>query len=161
MKKFDFRLEKVMEFKQHKQKENERKLAAVKQAINQQQNKLSEMNSQRDKCQQAMAEKNGPYLDVPEIQTYYLYLVRLTREIIQRMEQIWRLEEDAETKREILLKSAQEKKVLERLREKHYLSYRRELDKSEQKQLDEIASLARNNTIESLGHEDTKHFLSA
>ncbi|MCD6169369.1 MAG: flagellar export protein FliJ [Candidatus Latescibacteria bacterium] len=144
MRRFNFRLQKVMEFKEHKQKENERKLAGVKQELHKREGELSEMNNRKDNCQQRIVEKNSSHINVPEMQAYYLYLVRLTQQIREQMKQIWRLQKDAEDRRKLLLKSVQEKEMLKKLRDRYYLSYRRELERSEQKQLDEIASIIRN-----------------
>ena len=67
------------------------------------------------------------------------YLRQLRQDVIHQEEVMDDLEAKAEDKRIDLLKASQEKKVLENLRERQYISYRKDLSRWEQAFLDELA----------------------
>ncbi|HID95620.1 MAG TPA: flagellar export protein FliJ [Candidatus Latescibacteria bacterium] len=143
MKRFNFRLQKIMEFRQHKEEAGERELALAKTELGREETKLLRLNHKRDGCRKEILKKNNSKVDVPEILVHYTYLSKLAKEISAQTIQVDKLKDNVEEKRRILLELFKEKKILEALRERDYASYRKDSEKKEQDQMDELASLAR------------------
>jgi flagellar FliJ protein len=138
---FKFRLESVVGLK--KQKEDERRiaLASARKDLQQKEECLLDLHNEKHDCVQAVGSKTGcGGMNIPEMLVYYAYLEKLTDEIAESTGAVERSREDVESKRELLIQSSREKKVLENLREKlrarHLLAARR----AEQVNMDETAS---------------------
>lgn len=139
MAKFNFRLEPVVSLK--KQKENQRKiaLAQAKDELAKRERNLINLCEHKDECEKALIEDLlAGTVDISRKIIFYAYLERLTDEISQQKERVSEARRDVEVKRDLLLETSREKKTLERLRNRMWERYLKEMRKIEQTMLDEV-----------------------
>ena len=139
MKKFDFRLQKVMEYKEHKEKEKQRELAKAKDRLRSELERLLGLNQRQAFYHDHVRKINLDKMNLRELSLYQTYLQKLSQEILHQKCQVRTSEENVSESRKKLLESSKEKKTLETLRAKKFQAYRKEMDRTEQKEIDESA----------------------
>ncbi|NOX36599.1 MAG: flagellar export protein FliJ [Calditrichaeota bacterium] len=139
MKKFEFRLEKVLEMKE---RELQREQKALADLLRKQQEAHELLNEKRimvegyiQKMEKVASGEAGT------LKTYYEYLQALLQEMYHLQNRIIDLEKQADVQRKKLLDVQKEQKILENLKEQNYQKYLEENKKNEQSFLDEIAML--------------------
>lgn len=136
---FKFRLEKVLLYKEQLEKE-------VK-------SKLAELNAQREQLKQRYAslkqdelfqEQKLSQTSVTEMGERWLidnYIKALRQDIQQTQKNIGMLDAQIEKTRMELAEKAKDRKIMEKLKEKHFEHYKKEEQLKEQRNLDEITSI--------------------
>ncbi len=142
MKKFSFRLEKVLKLKERMESLKRGEYGDAVKLVDDRQRALDGLDIERDRC---AAEENeflvGTGLNVVRLRAYSRYFNRLRGEVKVTTEIMRALEKDAEVKRQELIVSSREKKTLERYKEKLESVHLQEMDKAEQQELDELGAV--------------------
>lgn len=142
MKKFKFRLQKLLEIRVKKedlakqafskaQKQLEMEIAKKESLIH---DLAKEQNNLKEK------RKSGSLVSSEEA-SYKSYFIRLNNMITDQQLTINQTMNEVEKRREELIEASKEKKVLESLKEKKYEEYLFEANMEEQKFLDELATM--------------------
>ncbi len=142
MKKFSFRLEKVLRLKERIETLKRGEYGAAAQRVSERERALAALDSERERCSvEEQKLLTGEGLDVMRLRTYSRYFNHLRGEMRIGTEIKRALQKDAEVKRQSLIVSSREKKTLERYKEKLELSHIRDMDKAEQQELDELGAI--------------------
>ncbi len=139
MKKFKFRLEKVLEMKE---RELQREQKALADLLRHQQEAHKLLNEKRIMVEGHIQKmENVTSGEAGTLTTYYEYLQTLLQEMYHLQNRIIDLEKQADVQRKKLLDVQKEQKILENLKAQNYQKYLEENKKNEQSFLDEIAML--------------------
>jgi len=142
MKKFKFRLEKVLQFRLVVKGEKLRELNVAQKKLRDAQDHLEHLNAEFGNNKIA----DGQIMMVDEIQIKGAYGERLKAEIAQQGVLLLNLEEELETARNIYVEASRDAEVLEKLKEKKKSSHTELVLKEEEKFLDELTT-QKGNTI--------------
>ena len=141
-KKFRFRLEPLLKIRQYREKERQKEHAGAVQEVLKQKQELVTLDNQRLDTLDHQRQKLVGRLSVAEALVCSRYLVKLKRQRMNGNGLLHGLEREAENKRQKLVIAARDRKMYELLKDKQQLRHRQELEKQEQKQLDEVAVTA-------------------
>ena len=140
MKKFEFRLQRIMEVKEEIEKQKERDFAIAKRKALEEEYKLSEIKIQYENCWKDIENKTSQQtVDTSEIRQYYQYLQKLEGDIERQFICLQETNAEVEKRRDILIEATKERKILENLKGRKLASYQEELNRVEQNFFDEIA----------------------
>ena len=143
MKKFKFRLQKVMEFKEEIERQRMLDLGRAKKRVSSEERKLEQLWKEDSDCRIQIEEKEKEDIINPvEMDLYYRYLRKLGSDMESQKERIQAAKNKMEEKRQILLTARKERKILEKLKEKKYFAYVTGIARKEQFYLDDLASTA-------------------
>jgi flagellar FliJ protein len=135
---FKFRLDPVVSLKKRAEDIRKNELAEARRDLGRQETHLVNLFEHRAACQQRIASQpDCSNLDVEGKLVYYAYMERLADEIANQTGAVERSRGDVESKRELLLKSSREKKVLENLRHRMKEKFTDGVKKAEQASLDD------------------------
>ncbi|MFH2037251.1 MAG: flagellar FliJ family protein [Candidatus Zixiibacteriota bacterium] len=140
MKKFQFRLERVLQLKLHNEKEKQKKLAEAAQKVFNQQEKLAGLVTDRHINQKEQRQCLLGKIDRSLMSNYSRYYLHLKKEEMMGTEMLNALKRAQEKKRLDLIEATREKKSYEKLKERKKEKYHKEAELNLQKEQDEIAS---------------------
>lgn len=141
MKRFEFKLQALLNFRKHLERIAQQDLAKTVMAMTDCENQISALqdtHGQSAKRLELIVEKG---VTAQEFKHHHAYLGSVTRMIAGEQQRKIQLEKVLIKKRVELKKRSIDKKAMERLREKQAKEYNQELLTAEQKELDEISSL--------------------
>ncbi|MBI4529887.1 MAG: flagellar export protein FliJ [Candidatus Latescibacteria bacterium] len=139
MQRFSFRLQTIERLRTHEENRRKEELAEARRCLIAEEGRLSRLHEQSNVYQSQLVFSQGEQLDMTDIVLVRTYLEELDRQIELQERQVEQAAIEVENRREVLVKVSQDRKVLEKLREKRYLDYRREANREEQIFLDEVA----------------------
>jgi flagellar FliJ protein len=134
MKKFKFSLEKVLMIREFEEKEAQIELGKAISVVNELNNKLKYIASERIKSNESRANSS----DLNFLMSVENYINGLDFQKEQLLEQLAQAELVVEEKRKIMIEAMQKRKALDKLKENQYKNYKKELLLEEEKILDEI-----------------------
>jgi flagellar FliJ protein len=142
MKKFRFRLQKVMELKEEIEKQRKLELSEARRHLMDEKQKLEEMETHNKDCWNTVerietADRVNPW----ELVCAHRYMHKLEEEMMWQSGKVLEVEAAFDEKRIKLLEASKERKMLEKLKEKRFSTYRTDADRKEQKILDEFAAM--------------------
>lgn len=141
MKKFEFRLQRVLEIKEELEKQKERELGEAQKVVLDIIEKIENLNAIHLQCRQELEKKTSEEkVDTIEMQNYYRYLKQIENNIERQLQLKFEAETELERRRVILIEASKERKILENLKERKISLYQEELNRFEQNIIDEIAS---------------------
>ena len=141
MKRFEFKLQALLNFRKHLERIAQQDLAKTVMAVTDCENQISSLQTthgQSAKRLELIVEKG---VTAQDFKQHHAYLGDVTRMIAGEKQRKMQLEKVLIKKRIELKKRSIDKKAMERLREKQAKEYNQELLTAEQKELDEISSL--------------------
>jgi flagellar FliJ protein len=140
MKRFQFRLQRVLDAKQLKEEIRKKELGEAKQHLSEGERRLSAYIEMKHLYEEEMRKtQSSPTLLVGELVTHS-HSINWTRSaIIAQRSRVETLTHRVEEKREALVEASKEKKALENLKTRRYTDYRKEFGRTAQRFLDEIA----------------------
>ncbi len=141
MKRFEFKLQALLNFRKHLERIAQQDLAKTVMAVTDCENQISSLQTTHGlsaKRLESIVEKG---VTAQEFKQHNAYLGAVTRMIEGEKQRKIQLETVLKKKRNELKKRSIDKKAMERLREKQAKEYNQELLTAEQKELDEISSL--------------------
>ena len=136
MKRFTFALQPVLEVRERRERERMQRLAEAQLALQGALERLTALERERDVGVLTVRERHGQ-LDLEELQAYYSHLEHLAGEIALQRERVAAARGQVDAARADLVAASTEKRVVERLRERRYESFRHEERLAEQRQVDD------------------------
>lgn len=141
MRKFRFRLQKLLEIRRLKEDLQRQELARARQALDREKANLAELKGvQAEAIDELRAAFEG-VLDVDRIASYHRYLGLLAHHIGDRQAAVGRLAREEAAKRAAVIAARRERKIVEKLKERAYARYRDEVAHMEQAFLDEVGTI--------------------
>ena len=136
MKRFEFKLERVLGYRGVREEQKRRLLAEAQRAIPTQRERIRmievEINKQMAEVQARCVEN----VDVKDVVARRLYTSYLQSAVVLANEALASLRGQVEARRQELVQASKEKKVLERVREKRFREHVYEMDREEQNFID-------------------------
>jgi flagellar FliJ protein len=135
VKRFIFSLEKVLELREYREQETEIALGRAVGELTSIENQLKELALQRLK---AGEERFNPTNDAFAIRNYEFYIQRLDHTKEELLEAAATAQLKVEEARELYLEASRQRKVLDKLKEKRAVAYRKTMFAEETKMLDDL-----------------------
>jgi flagellar FliJ protein len=139
MRRFVFSLQKVLEYRQRLEEQAIRAFAEAQAQLMHEQAVLHKLLIEREEC--LRRSHRCQHLSVELLAVEQTYLSALEERIARQRQRVAEAEKVLEEKRQALIEAQRERKTLERLREKQYEEWRQEWLRTEQKALDELATV--------------------
>lgn len=135
---FDFRLQKLLELRRHKEEAAQREVAAANQAVADRNRIILGLMSDEDAAKDELRSIQERAIDVDRLRRTDEYLSSLERLLQREYEALQDLVKAEMEKRRLLAEAHRGVRVLERFRERKLKLHRVELDREERRVLDEI-----------------------
>ncbi len=150
---FNFRLQPVLEHRRRLEDQAKLKLARAKIAERQARQVLTSMETAFGDGQSDMADARRAEIDASEVAVYQRYLDRLKQDIAEQGGIVTTLHVHSEERRSEVMDGMKARKVVEKLKERQYQQYQIEVNRNEQKQVDEFATTRYNRSKGKTGAE--------
>ena len=137
---FQFSLQKVLELRERMEEQAAAELGRLQSLETEARKRLALQEDQRGQKLSAWREISQGALDIGELETYQRYLGMLDQNIVQQRALVHELEVSVEEQTNEFLAARRKREMLEKLKEKEYAQYHRELLSKEQRELDDIAA---------------------
>lgn len=147
MAKFVFRLQSLLNVKIQLEKSLKDELGKAVAKVEEEKSKLAQIENDRENYINQVNNKSAKGIRIGEIREFNSYIVFLREKIEFQKENIKKAQKIVDKYREQLVKVVQEKKMLEKYKEKQYQQYLKEQQGQEQKLIDEIVSFNYNNSL--------------
>ena len=148
MKKFKFRLQRVLDTKGSDEKMRQRDLGIAQQTFNTEEERLKNLNTElREQSEKQRSLVSGS-AKVADLVMNHRWQRQLNTRISKQTEEVEHCGEVVEERRQELLETSREKKVLERLKEKKFEEYRITELTAQQNALDDLGSRKRSIMVE-------------
>jgi flagellar FliJ protein len=138
--KFVFKLQAVLNLKKQIEENLKNELGKAVQELERQKKKLMDIELERATYYQEINDKSSSGISVGKLKEFSSYISHLNEKIKQQKNNIKRAQKTVDKYREQLIIAVQERKMMEKLREKKYAEFMKEQQREEQKAIDEIAS---------------------
>ncbi len=140
MQKFGFRLESVRNLKVQLEDNAKNNLALASRELKKQKEFLTGLRTTREDSISELNSKVDEGVSISQIRAYNNYLTFLKQKITEQKENVNTAQKQVDVRRESLVKAVQERKILDKLREKKYGEFLKEQGKAEQLLIDELNS---------------------
>jgi flagellar FliJ protein len=140
MKKFNFRLERILRYKEQIEDEKKRKLALVQNQLIQEKNRLAVIVTTRSKYMSSFGIKKAGRVNLRNLIISKRYIDKLSGDVVVQTKIVKAAENDFNAAQKALLEAAREKKKYEKLREKQLGKHTLENNLKENKELDEFGA---------------------
>lgn len=140
MAKFNFDLENVLKVKKIRENQAKASLLSLQKHYQEEENVLKKMEEDYLYYQRDLSEKKQTACELAELKLYADYFQKALLDIAQQKDVLSELEQKVSRQRDELVTKVKERKILENLKEKKYLQFKKELLHKEQNFLDEIAT---------------------
>jgi len=138
MKRFQFRFEKVLSYRRHQEKQKQRDLAAVENMRRLQEQTIAATLAERVRQQQEQSRHMTGAVDPRRLSRYTRYFLALKQRELADRELLGRIEKEADRRRAELIEAAKQRKIYEKLEERHYERYQGEYNSLQQKETDDL-----------------------
>lgn len=137
MNKYKFSLDNVLNWRESQEEEAKRGFLVCQKAQREQEEILEDYKAASEEI------KNDSinYLDVNTLRQQYIYKNHLDNEIKKQEQTVKIYSNETEKMKEVFVGAQKERKIMDRLKEKHYDNYLFEMKAEEQKELDEMGTL--------------------
>lgn len=136
MKRFTFALQPVLDVRERHERERMQRLADAQMVLARAEERLAALEQERD-AEVLTVREHHSHLELEELQAYYAHLEHVASEIALQRERVAAARGQVDAARAELVAASTEKKVVERLRERRYESFRNEERLAEQRQVDD------------------------
>ena len=140
MKRFQFRLQNVLNYREKIERQHELVFARAVQTVQAQQRQLMSLYELTSEAMEDMRRQGSDKVDVVALRQERLYLTSVRRKIAEAIKRLRVLEHELERARRSFIDARKDRRVLELLRQKRRTEYQYEADRQEQKELDEVGS---------------------
>jgi flagellar FliJ protein len=141
MKRFEFKLQALLNFRKHLERMAQQDMAKTVMAVDNCETRIDSLQTTHGQSAQRVEQLVEKGINAREFRQHHAYLGAVIGMIAEEKQRKTQLEKVLEKKRLALKKRSIDKKAMERLREKQAKEYNQELLVAEQKELDEISSL--------------------
>jgi flagellar export protein FliJ len=139
MKKFNYRLRGIEDFRKERLKTALRELKKVRDAFKSEKEFLDILTDQREDYRARLKDKSHAFLELNELNWYKEYLHLLEEKIKEKKQDLKILRQNLIQLKKLTKKREKEKKTLEKNRLAKFTQFLAELRKEEQKELDEVS----------------------
>jgi len=139
MKKFQFRLDRVMEYKKKVEEEKKKELFTARENLRLAIENLKKLMKERKDIMDTLKNFQRDDIKINHVLLYLNYLYALNEKIKLKKIEVSQKEREVAEKEKELIEARKEVKVLENLREKRYQDYLQEVKRKEQFMEDEFA----------------------
>lgn len=139
-KKFQFRLEKLLQLRSHDETLKQKELAVSARKVMSQQEFIHNLDSRNRAGQDESRKYLTGQIDPNHLVRYSRYFMKLKKDKLSGIEVLKALEREREKHRQELLEATRRRQILEKLREKKREAYLKKAELVSQKEQDEIAS---------------------
>ena len=139
-KRFKLRFESVKNAKDREEERNQEALAEARRLLHSEEAELSRLLDLRKAQLGQLREKQAGRLNTADISLAHAYLEKLGGQIQEQTQRVDEARSGADEKRTILLKTVQERKVLENLKDRDHREFRKEERRRDQAAMDETAN---------------------
>ena len=140
MKKFEFRLEPLLNLKEQEEKNIQKELLKLRKNYNQLKEKLADYEQDKKNWQHELSDEQETGINTKDLLKYRNYIDYLNNQIKETKLEMDYWREKIEECQERLLAKVKEKKKLSKLKEKEYEAHWEEFIQEERKESDEIAT---------------------
>jgi flagellar FliJ protein len=141
MKKFKFRLEKILQLKAHIEQEKQKVLSLATQKVINQEKALGEIGHSRIQAQQEQRSFLTGHINTGMMSIFSRYYLKLKKNELAGREMLGALRKEQEAKRQELVKATRAKKIYEKLKDRKQEEFNSEYQLQLLKEQDEIASM--------------------
>ena len=136
---FNFKLEKVLNYKETVENEKKTKFAQIKQRLHKEESLLDDYYKQKKSI---IEEKNSfnENIKAGELYLYNLYINTINKKIERQKSIILKTKEELNKAKDEMLNAVKEKKIFEKLKENKYEEFISEQEKEEEKIVDNLVS---------------------
>ena len=139
MRRFNFRLQSILNLKEKKLEDERLKLAGIISVLESQKDILLEMNEKKEYLEAQLENiTNSQVLDIQHVVGYKNFLNRTTQDIKMQFEIIKKTQFELEEQQIKVNEAYREVKVLEKLKEKQYKNFLFEYEQTQIKEIDDI-----------------------
>lgn len=135
MKRFAFRLQRVLDYRQSLKKESERELLEKNNHLNECEKQLDEIISEQDKC---MVRDENVLMSGAEVVLQGDYKHKLQEALVQQRLLVLEAIDAVQSARDLYIRRSMEQEVLDNLRQRKVDEYRQDKRRHEQKDMDEL-----------------------
>lgn len=139
MKRFNFRLKKVLKHREIVENLRKEKLGKAKSELKKERDLLRKMEDTRRRTREELKERRSNLISLPEALIYETYLERMDEEVGLQTTKAAQLSQKVEKTRQDLIEASQEKKIVEKLKERREEEYSNEMKRFEQGISDEAS----------------------
>ncbi len=140
MQKFGFRLESVLKLKTQMEDNAKNSLARAARELEYQKDYLGQLEQVKEDSMQTLNSSVDKGIPVYEVRNYNNFFGLMKNKINNQKVNVNNAQKDVDINREALIHAMQEKKILEKLKDKKYEEYIKEQSKAEQLLIDELNS---------------------
>ena len=140
MKKFFFSLDTVLRYKEQILDNLKGEHARILQKIRMCEQEIEALERERMDCAREFGRKRERGMAINDIRTYENYLESLRLKIIQKKNQLERLLEEEEKKREQVVEAKKETSSIDKLKERKRFEYEKEVQKQEELSIEEFVT---------------------
>jgi len=139
LRRFNFRLQSILNLKEKKLEDERLKLAGIISVLESQKDILLEMNEKKEYLEAQLENiTNSQVLDIQNVVSYKNFLNRTTQDIKMQFEIIKKTQFELEEQQIKVNEAYREVKVLEKLKEKQYKNFLFEYEQTQIKEIDDI-----------------------
>jgi flagellar protein FliJ len=142
MKKFSFRLERILQYKLQIEDQKRRELTARLDELEAQKTILLQLTIKKDECQRQYSSLFKGAIDVDKLKNTRRFLDKLQHDQINQTKKIVECEKKVEKAKANLLEAMRDRKKYDNLKERKLQAYGKEINRQEQKALDEFGGQA-------------------
>lgn len=143
MKKFQFGLDRVLDYRQRILEGRQNEYATATRRVQEQQARLDVVQERYQSLNNRFREEAAAGITIADAMSYENGLRVLEREIARETQTLQRLEQEAKEKRQRMLQAYMDATVLERLKEKQRDAYEKEVQKRDEQFIEELVSAVR------------------
>lgn len=146
MSRFTFRLAKVLRYREHLEKAARQRLRKAREACASKERALMDLNLRRNLAEECCAQLEEQGVEVSRDQLYRAFIGHLSLEIEDANQSLEAAKESVQAMEREWLRASADKKSLDNLRERQFLTHGEVQEREEQKLLDELVILRRGRT---------------
>lgn len=143
MKKFSYRLERVLRFKEQIEQQKQLALADRNEILNREKEHLAELSAEEVRYLELYGSLFHGKIDIRGLKSAHSYVNKLKADKSAQSRQVVKAEKNTEEAKIEVRDSMRDRKKYDKLKERKHKEYDFELNKAEQKELDEIAARTR------------------
>jgi len=140
MKPFKFKLQNSLELRKRQEELQKIELVALTKDFQEKLEVLQQLRLQMASLQDEIRCRQGSVIDLLQFRTWQEYIPVINKKIMAQEKLVKESRQVMEKGRERLLDTVKARKMLEKLKVRHYEVYKSELMREEQKQIDEMAT---------------------
>ncbi len=141
MRRFRFRLQRVLELKESLENQKRDEIAMLYALLNEKEREIKEGKLEVNSAYNDMRSELEGNIDVSRASLWVNYIDRLWERIHMLEDEREKLNSEIEERRKELFELMKERKTLEKLKERQYREYAREADRQERLNVDEMATI--------------------